>query len=55
LGGRSRQISDFEPSLVYKVSSRTARAASKNGKTTTTKRIQLIMQNKQNKKHIAEE
>jgi hypothetical protein len=26
LGGRSRQISDFEASLVYKLSSRTARA-----------------------------
>jgi hypothetical protein len=25
LGGRSRQISEFEASLVYKVSSRTAR------------------------------
>jgi hypothetical protein len=27
LGGRSRQISEFEASLVYRVSSRTARAA----------------------------
>jgi hypothetical protein len=26
LGGRGRQISEFEDSLVYKVSSRTARA-----------------------------
>jgi hypothetical protein len=26
LGGRGRQISEFEASLVYKVSSRTARA-----------------------------
>jgi hypothetical protein len=30
LGGRGRQISEFEASLVYRVSSRTARADSKN-------------------------
>jgi hypothetical protein len=30
LGGRGRQISEFETSLVYKVSSRTARAIQKN-------------------------
>jgi hypothetical protein len=30
LGGRSRQISEFEASLVYKVSSRTARAIQRN-------------------------
>jgi hypothetical protein len=30
LGGRSRLISEFEPSLVYKVSSRTARAIQRN-------------------------
>jgi hypothetical protein len=30
LGGRSKQISDFEASLVYKVSSRTARAIQRN-------------------------
>jgi hypothetical protein len=41
LGGRGRQISEFEASLVYKVSSRTARAiqrnpVSKNKKTKTT-------------------
>jgi hypothetical protein len=30
LGGRGRQISEFEASLVYKVSSRTARATQKN-------------------------
>jgi hypothetical protein len=30
LGGRGRQIPEFEASLVYKVSSRTARAAQKN-------------------------
>jgi hypothetical protein len=30
LGGRGRQISEFEASLVYRVSARTARAAQKN-------------------------
>jgi hypothetical protein len=30
LGGRGRQISDFEASLVYKVSSRIARAIQRN-------------------------
>jgi hypothetical protein len=30
LGGRGRQISEFEASLVYEVSSRTARAAQRN-------------------------
>jgi hypothetical protein len=29
-GGRGRQISEFEASLVYKVSSRTARAIKRN-------------------------
>jgi hypothetical protein len=30
LGGRSRRISEFEASLVYKMSSRTARARQRN-------------------------
>jgi hypothetical protein len=30
LGGRGKQISEFEASLVYKVSSRTARATQRN-------------------------
>jgi hypothetical protein len=30
LGGKGRQISEFEASLVYKVSSRTARASQRN-------------------------
>jgi hypothetical protein len=48
LGGRSRQISEFEASLVYRVSSRSARATQRNpvsknkkikqNKTTTTKK-----------------
>jgi hypothetical protein len=33
LGGRGRQISEFETSLVYRVSSRTARAKQRNKKT----------------------
>jgi hypothetical protein len=39
LGSRGRQISEFEASLVYRVSSRTARAIQRNpvSKTTTTK------------------
>jgi hypothetical protein len=38
LGGRGRRISEFEASLVYRVSSRTARATQRNpvSKTTTT-------------------
>jgi hypothetical protein len=48
LGGRGRQISEFKASLVYKVSSRTARATQRNpvSKTTTT------TTNKTNKKNI---
>jgi spore germination cell wall hydrolase CwlJ-like protein len=40
LGGRGRRISEFEASLVYKVSSRTARATQRSpvSKTTTTKK-----------------
>jgi hypothetical protein len=46
LGGRGRQISEFKASLVYKVSSRTARA---------TQRKQKQKQNKQtNKNHLAD-
>jgi hypothetical protein len=45
LGGRGRRISEFEASLVYKVSSRTARATLRNpvSKTNkqTTKKKQL--------------
>jgi hypothetical protein len=35
LGGRGRQISEFEASLVYKVSSKTARAIQRNPVTHT--------------------
>jgi hypothetical protein len=43
LGGRGRWISEFEASLVYKVSSRTARA---------TQRNPVLKKNKQNKKQL---
>jgi hypothetical protein len=44
LGGRGRRISEFEASLVYRVSSRTARATQRNPvseKQTTTKKSHL--------------
>jgi hypothetical protein len=45
LGGRGRQISEFETSLVYRVSSRTARTAQRNpvlkNKTKTNKQKKL--------------
>jgi hypothetical protein len=44
LGGRGRQISEFEASLVYKVSSRTARTTQRNPVSEKTKT------NKQTKK-----
>jgi hypothetical protein len=50
LGGRGRQISKFKASLVYRVSSRTARATQRNpvlkNKTTTKKQKQKQKQNK---------
>jgi hypothetical protein len=51
LGGRGRQISEFEASLVYRVSSRTARTTPRNPvwkkkKKTKTKK------NKKNKKKV---
>jgi hypothetical protein len=39
LGGRGRQISEFEASLVYKVSSRTAREPKTKNKKTKNKNI----------------
>jgi hypothetical protein len=44
LGGRGRQISEFEASLVYRVSSRTARA---------TQRNPVLKTNKQTNKKVA--
>jgi hypothetical protein len=54
LGGRGRQISGFEASLVYKVSSRTARAIQRNSvskkKQKTKNKKQKQKQNKQTNK-----
>jgi hypothetical protein len=54
-GGRGRQISEFEASLVYKVSSRTARAAQRNPvskKTNKTKNKQTKKKNQKQKKDL---
>jgi hypothetical protein len=48
LGGRGRQISEFKASLVYKVSSRTARATRRNP--VSKNRKQKTKNKKQNKK-----
>jgi hypothetical protein len=58
LGGRGRQISEFKASLVYKVSSRTARAKQRNpvwkNKQTNKQQQQQNQKTKQNKKiHIS--
>jgi hypothetical protein len=56
LGGRGRQISEFKASLVYRVSSRTARATQRNSVSTKQKttnnnnKQQQQQQQKQNKK-----
>jgi hypothetical protein len=47
LGGRGRRISEIEASLVYKVNSRTARAAQKNP-------ISKTKQNKKKEKYKTE-
>jgi hypothetical protein len=55
LGGRGRRISEFEASLVYEVSSRTARAIQRNpvSKNKTTKKPKTNKQKKpQNKMNI---
>jgi hypothetical protein len=49
LGGRGRQISEFEASLVYKVSSRTARAIQRNPVLKNKKKKQKNKTNKQTK------
>jgi hypothetical protein len=49
LGGRGRRISEFEASLVYKVSSRTARATQRNPVSKKNKKTK-----KQKKKEIDE-
>jgi hypothetical protein len=49
LGGRGRQISEFEASLVYRVSSRTARATQRNP-VSTNKQTNKQTKNKQTNK-----
>jgi hypothetical protein len=51
LGGRGRQISEFKASLVYRVSSRTARATQRNPASNKTKQNKTKQnKTKQNKK-----
>jgi hypothetical protein len=52
LRGRGRRISEFEASLVYRVSSRTARVTQRNpvSKTTTTTTKKKKQKNKKTKK-----
>jgi hypothetical protein len=49
LGGRGRQISEFEASLVYRVSSRTARATQRNPVSKTKQNKTKQNKTKQNK------
>jgi hypothetical protein len=51
-GGRDRQISEFEASLVYRVSSRTARATQRNpvSKKQKTKQNKILWEEGDNKK-----
>jgi hypothetical protein len=51
LGGKGRQISDFKASLVYRVSSRTARATQRNP---VSKTKQTNKQNQKKKKERKE-
>jgi hypothetical protein len=46
LGGRSRRISEFKASLVYKVSSRTARAIQRNPVSKKERKEKKILDNK---------
>jgi hypothetical protein len=50
LGGRGRRISEFEASLVYKVSSRTARAIQRNPVLKQNKTKQTKTKHKQERK-----
>jgi hypothetical protein len=49
LGGRDRRISEFEASLVYRVSSRTTRAIQRNPVSKTKKQKNKKKKNKQKK------
>jgi hypothetical protein len=48
LGGRGRRISEFETSLVYRVSSRTARATQRNPVSKKTKKTKTKKQKQKN-------
>jgi hypothetical protein len=50
LGGRGRLISEFEASLVYKMSSRTARATQRNSVSKNQKKTKKKKNKKKNKK-----
>jgi hypothetical protein len=50
LGGRGRRISEFEASLVYKVSSRTARAIQRNPVSKNKNKAKQQQQQQQQKK-----
>jgi hypothetical protein len=54
LGGRGRQISEFEASLVYIVSSRTARTTQRNPVSKETKNKNKNRNKQTNKEHKAE-
>jgi hypothetical protein len=49
LGGRARWISEFEASLIYRVSSRTARATQRNPASKTNKQTNKQTNKKTNK------
>jgi hypothetical protein len=51
LGGRGRRISEFEASLVYKVSSRTARAIKRNPVSKNQKKKKKRKKKKKNPAH----
>jgi hypothetical protein len=53
LGGRGRQISEFKTSLVYRVSSRTARATQRNPVSKIKTKPKRKQQNKQNKTMVS--
>jgi hypothetical protein len=53
LGGRGKQISEFEASLVYRVSSRTARATQRNPVSKTNKQTKNPNKQKKNPECLA--
>jgi len=52
LGGRNRQISEFEASLVYRMSSRTARTTQRNPVSKTQNKIKIKSFPKRNQQHV---